>query len=55
MYSIPEDVYSEYPEISRALPSVSKELSSLASKGACKSFIRGDEIISYIENTFLIN
>lgn len=48
MNSLPYDVYISYPELSRSLLNVSKQLSLLSLKGACDSFINDNEIINYI-------
>ena len=48
MNLIPEDVYMYHPELAKSLVSVSKTLSSLSIKSACKSFIKDKEIKNYI-------
>jgi len=48
MYSIPTDVYVSYPEMSRTLPLVSKQLSGLSLRGSCNSLISNHELTEYI-------
>jgi len=52
MYNIPSDVYTSHPQLSRALPLVSKQLSTLSLKGACNSMISNEELITYVGKFF---
>jgi hypothetical protein len=48
MYTLPQDIYKTYPNISRALPLVSKQLSALSLDTACNTFPSDKEIQNFI-------
>jgi hypothetical protein len=50
MDTLPQDVYTNYSSLSRALPLVSKQLSQISLRGACNSMINKEELTEYMRN-----